>query len=312
MLLHFRTQMPILEIDPMPLDARHIIVSQSVGADANDGTPEAPKKTLAGALAVAASPAVIEARPGTYAESIAPAVANFLLEGRGANGANLTEIRGTVTAGAERLRLVNWNLDHLTQPGFVWTAANGKHQLRGVSFSGSGVSFAPAAAARGWAVLAECDFSAGTAPANILLPGLSGGTASLSLNFCTGARIGIGAGWTVFVSNSPTTQIVGNAGTLIYSDNGLALPFVNAILPSQAALTALLADTSVLTDGYYICDFASPSVGARGDILLKASVNGLATSILPHRPLAQAPASVYVQTAGKTYLRSAAGWAAAA
>jgi len=85
---------------------------------------------------------------------------------------------------------------------------------------------------------------------------------------------------------------------------------VNSILTAQAQLTALLADTNVATDGYYICDFASPTVGARNDILFKRSAQGIATNIQVNRPYAQCPATVSVFGGGtfESYNKRSGGW----
>lgn len=285
------------------LDAKCIWVSNVTGNDAASGTPIAKKRTITAALGTVAQPGEIRLYAGVYAENISTNKQNIQLTGVGVNGSNATELQGTWLAAGARHKISNILWTHGSGAGFQWSDTTGGHQLAFIAFAGTGAAFTATPATRGWAIVQDCDFSSSSAAANIVLPNLNAGnTATLYLTRANVARLWIGTGWTVYITDCRNLQIVANAGTLIFTD----LVNCNARLTSQAQINALSADTSVLTDGFYIVDFAGPSLGGRGDIWLKQSLNGIATSFLPHRPYAYCPAAMAV--ANVAWFKSGVGW----
>lgn len=302
-------------------DGRMLYVSEFAGSDAFSGNASYPKKTLAAAFAASQTSACVEAAPGEYLENISLAAAKFnvMMKGTGVGGSPLTLFYGTVTTAGIRLRITDWQLAPQAPTAapdatcFTATSTNCKHWLENVNFITNGIAITTPATARGWINCTRCDFSEAyglaTGTANIVLPNLtSGGAATLYLTACANARLSIGTGWTVIVGSCPSLQIISNAGTLFFTDTQLGSPYIMGMLSSQAQLTSLLSDTNVATDGYYAVNFASPTVGARGDILLKISVQGVATSVKVHRPLAMAPTVLSTYAGAAVYKKTTTGW----
>lgn len=291
-------------------DSKDVIVSQSTGSDAFSGSMLRPKATLAGGLSVVAQPGAITLKPGSYtAAALTVTKQNINVIGSGVSGNNNVEIVGGIITGATRFRLKNVFFTNSASPAFTWNDASGRHNLEQVSISDGqvGPAFVASATASGWAVIASCDFTGSIAASSVVLNNLNAGLACTTRIVNTsGVRLSVGTGHTVYVLACPDLQIVSNNGTIVYLDNLL----VRSVLTSQAQLTALLADTSTSTDGYYICDFASPTVGARGDLLLKISVNGIATSVAVHRSYANCPATLPVMFGAttQTLFKYSSGW----
>lgn len=290
------------------LDSKMIHVSSNIGNDSNNGSIGSPKSTLAGALSAVSVVGNINIAPGSYnIGQLSVTKQNMNICGQGNAGASNVELVGTVTANAARIRLSNLFFAAGSEDCFVWNDTTGGHHLQGVHASTGliGVMFKATSAARGFSNILACDFGGSVAPSNIVLDDLSSGSAILFLSMCSNARISIGTGWTVYVYACPAIQITRSAGNVLFMDS----VNINAILTSQAQLSAILADVSPANDGFYICDFSSPSVGARNDILLKLS-NGVATSVKVHRPYLWCPATipVLIGSAFETYAKSAGGW----
>ena len=289
--------LPVGEVDfgNTSYDTRKIHVSRWIGRDIWNGMPDTPKATIANALSSVLAPAEIVLGTSTWTENLTLALTNLTIVGVGRSGSNTSGIAGTITANSPSniVRMSNININHFTATGYIWNATNANFNLKNINFLGSVASFTTAVTAGGTATLEDCDFVNSTAASNIVLPNLSSGTATLRLNSVNRARVSVGTGWLVYITDCPNIQIVSNSGTLIYTDVNVGLPYVNKVLATQAELTALVADTSVATDGYYICDFVTPSVGSRGDILYKVSVNTVSTSVLVNRPFNQCPATIY-------------------
>lgn len=66
-----------------------------------NGSPEAPFKTIQAAIEAVPSASVIQLSPGAYREDITFVRDNILIQGYGCVGANIAEIIGTVTFGTE-------------------------------------------------------------------------------------------------------------------------------------------------------------------------------------------------------------------
>jgi len=103
-----------------------------------------------------------------------------------------------------------------------------------------------------------------SSPASITLSG-TGGT--LVIQDITGGIVplNIGAGWVVVYYNC-TPAILSNAGTII---DGFNIP-INSLIPDQATLNVILAQTSSTSFGYYIVNFDNPVIAgmtiAKGDV----------------------------------------------
>lgn len=293
-------------------DNTNLFVAAATGTDGNPGTIALPKKTIAGAYSVVSQPGGISVAIGGYTENITHTKQNITFEGKGANFNNNTQLNGTITTSAARFRMKSFQIVHNTSVGFTWGDTTGSHHFERCAFIGTGVSYTTTTAARGFASIADCDFSGAYAAANIVLPNLAAGVSNtLNIARSNSIRISIGTGWIVTVDDCPSLQVVSNSGMLVFVDGGLLN--INGLLASQTALTTLLSDTSVGTDGYYICDFANPSVGSRGDVILKLSIQGVATSVLVHRPFSQAPASLALWNGASydTIMKRGGAWVAA-
>lgn len=290
-------------------DSKNVWASQAAGSDANSGSLYRPKQTLSGAIGVVAQPGSIHLTPGSYsATALTVTKTNINIFGEGVNANNSVEIAGQLTTSAARLRVRNVNFTNGSGAAFTWADASGSHHLQDISITSgqTGVAFAATTAARGFATIAGGDFSGSLAANNVTLANVPAGTAFLQLINVANVRISVGTGWIVYVTSCPDIQITGNTSGVVFLD----AVNVNAILTQQSQLTALQADTNVATDGFYICDFASPTVGARNDLLLKRSVQGVATNVQVNRPYAQCPATVSVWNGSSfdEYGKKAGGW----
>lgn len=295
-------------------DSKNVWASQAAGSDANSGSLYRPKQTLSGAIAVVAQPGSIHLTPGVYAAgALTISKTNVNIFGEGVNANNSVEISGQITTAAGRIRLRNVNFTQGSGSAFTWNDSTGGHHIQDISTTvgQTGPVFTGSANAGGvLSTISNGDLSGSVAANNIVLANRASGTAGLYLVNLANVRISVGTGWIVYVNACPDIQITGNTAGVVWVD-GLG---INAILTQQSQLTALQADTNVATDGYYICDFSSPTVGARNDILLKKSVQGVATNIQVNRPYAACPASVSVWTgaAFEVYNKRAGGWVAPA
>lgn len=290
-------------------DSKNVWASQAAGSDANSGSLYRPKQTLSGAIGVVAQPGSIHLTPGSYsATAITVTKTNINIFGEGVNANNSVEIAGQLTTSAARLRVRNVNFTNGSGVAFTWADAGGSHHLQDVAITTgqTGVAFAATTAARGFATISGGDFSGSIAANNVTLANVPAGTAFLQLINVANVRISVGTGWIVYVTACPDIQITGNTSGVVFLD---AIN-VNAILTQQSQLTALQTDTNVATDGFYICDFASPTVGARNDLLLKRSVQGVATNIQVNRPYNQCPATISVLngSVSEEYGKKAGGW----
>jgi hypothetical protein len=299
--------------DPVQLDrfdSKNVWVSQATGSDTNSGSSFRPKQTLTGALAVAGQPGDISLVPGSYtATSLTISKTNISIFGRGANSNNSTEIVGGIITGAGRIRVKNVNFTNGSSNAFTWTDVTGSHHLEEVSITTgqSGAAFVVNATANGYATIASCDFSGSIAPSNIILNSLSNGlNCTTYITNVSGARLSVGANHVVYILACYDLQITQNLGSIVFLDN----IYINKILKTQSELTTLLSDKNVATDGFYICDFSSPSVGSTGDVLLKKSVQSVATSIKVSIFYDKAPAtlSVMVGSYTETIFKSSGRW----
>ena len=66
-----------------------------------NGSPEAPFKTIQAAIEAVPSASVIQLSPGSYRENLTFVRDNILIQGYGCVGSNITEVVGTVTYGTE-------------------------------------------------------------------------------------------------------------------------------------------------------------------------------------------------------------------
>jgi hypothetical protein len=300
--------LPVGETDfgDVAYDTRKVHVSKFIGRDIWNGMPDTPKATIANALSSVLASAEVVLGTGVWTEDLTLALTSLSIVGVGRSGSNTSGISGTITVNSPSniVRISNININHFTTTGYIWNATNGNLNLKNINFLGSVASFTTAVTAGGTATLEDCDFKNSTASSNVVLPNLSSGSATLRLNRVNLARISVGTGWLVYVTECPTLQVVVNDGTLVYTDTNLGLPYVNKVLTTQAELTALVADTSIATDGYYICDFVTPTVGSRGDILYKVSVDTVSTSVLVHRPFNRCPATVFINDTSVTLQRT--------
>ena len=250
--------------DPVPndiFDSKNVWISQAAGSDANSGSLYRPKSTLSGGLSVVAQPGTMHLTSGTYtASNLTIAKTNVNIMGEGVNANNSVEIAGQLTTSLGRVRVRNINFTNGTGAAFTWNDSTGSHHLQDVSITTgqTGAAFVGTAAARGFATISGGDLSGSYAANNIVLNNLSSGSAVLYLVNVANVRISVGTGWVVYVTACPDIQVSGSTSSVIYTD---AIN-INSILTSQSQLTTLLADYNVATDGFYICDFASPSVGA--------------------------------------------------
>lgn len=291
-------------------DSKNVWASQAAGSDANSGSLYRPKQTLSGAIGVVAQPGSIHLTPGVYAAgALTISKTNVNIFGEGVNANNSVEISGQITTAAGRIRLRNVNFTQGSGSAFTWNDSTGGHHIQdiGSTTGQTGPIFTGSANAGGvLSTISNGDLSGSVAANNIVLANRASGTAGLYLVNLANVRISVGTGWIVYVNACPDIQITGNTAGVYWVD----VLNVNAILTQQSQLTALQADTNVATDGFYICDFASPSVGARNDLLLKKSIQGIATNVQVNRPYAQCPATVSVFNGSSfdEYGKKAGGW----
>jgi hypothetical protein len=293
-------------------DSKNVWASQAAGSDANSGSLYRPKQTLTGAIGVVAQPGSIHLTPGVYAAgALTISKTNVNIFGEGVNANNSVEISGQITTGAGRIRLRNVNFTQGSGTAFTWNDTTGGHNIQDISTTTgqTGPVFTGTANANGvLSTISNGDLGGSLAPNNIVLANRASGTAGLYLVNLANVRISVGTGWIVYVNACPDIQITGNTAGVFFVDS----INVNAVFTQQSQLTALLADNNVSTDGYYICDFASPSVGARNDLLLKKSIQGVATNVQVNRPYNQCTASISVFTGSvfEAYSKKAGGWVA--
>jgi alpha-tubulin suppressor-like RCC1 family protein len=287
-------------------DSRAVYVT-AAGNDSNTGTIARPKATFSGGISVVAQPGQINFAPGSYTISSASySKTNINLVGGGANGNNNVEFVGALNPTLGRTRVTKINITHGATEGFYWNDTTGSHHLQECSLIGSFPAISASSAARGFMTIASCDLTANSSAASILLANLTSGSATVYLTNTSGVRLSVGSGWTIYVTACPDIQIVNQAGTVIFLDDGN----INCLsrLTAAAQYTALSADTNVVTDGYYLSDMPSPPVGARYDILLKRSVQGIATLTALHRNFSNCPPTIYVISEGLSYSKVAGSW----
>jgi hypothetical protein len=282
-------------------DAASVYAASSTGVDTQSGTMLRPKKTFTGALAVVAQPGTIELAPGTYGTlgaSVSVTKQNVFVVGKGANGSNQCTMSDNLTLNAARFRLRDVNVAGTV----TWSDTTGGHQLLGVGGLSNFVFFG-GITARGFAIISDCDLTSTLNGTNIFLQNLGAGTATLYLTRTASARLSVGTGWTVIVTDCKDLMITSNAGTVIHSDD---LPVI-AFLDNQAALTAAINDVSAAANGMYILGFdgATGVMGnpARGDMLYRLAQSAMGL----HKKYAWAPATVFGPS-GKTYYKSAGYW----
>ncbi len=283
-------------------DAASVYAASSTGVDTQSGTMLRPKKTFTGALAVVAQPGTIELAPGTYGTlgaSVSVTKQNVFVVGKGANGSNQCTMSDNLTLNAARFRLRDVNMAGTV----TWSDTTGGHQLLGVGGLSNFVFFG-GITARGFAIISDCDLTSTLNSSNIFLQNLGAGTATLYLTRTASARLSVGTGWTVVVTDCKDLMITSNAGTVIHSDD---LPVI-AFLDTQAALTAAINDVSATANGMYILGFdgATGVMGnpVRGDMLYRLAQSAMGV----HKKYAWAPATVFGPS-GKTYYKSAGYWA---
>lgn len=141
-------------------------------------------------------------------------------------------------------------------------------------------------------------------PTMITLSNLASGTGTLELNNVIGGIVGIsvGTGWTVIYRNTIIATIGAVNGIVVEANN----TFCNAVLASQLQLNAISAD------GYYILNFANPTITgvtvAKGDVIYKAGATILCVYKFSFAPATFAVLDPSNPAQRFTWAKSTDGW----
>lgn len=274
-------------------------VSSTIGNNTkNNGTIAFPFETISRALTGASFPCIITASGQTFdaPPTLTSGQSNLTIQGNDSkdlSGKSIINGQLTTSTGFTRFAISGFNIFSGSSSCVSFGDGDeGRHEFEDVYFTTTGtelltffttlVNDVPVSNFKNWIHLKNVS-SENSPLASLNLPNLTG-TATITISGSrTALSLGtIGNGWVVIIMpdvGKGSVQIKGtisSSAVLADTRNGVKLMSSSYFLANQTALNTLRADTSALTNGFYIPQFDNPvatnGTYAKGDLFYKGTV----------------------------------------